>query len=77
MKNEEKKIPKPVWFFVFLMGFLAGNAIGGLILMLNILAWASINLIVVLTFYILQWRYGEILQEYIPIYKKQENGGST
>ena len=77
MKNEKKKIPKPVLFFVLLMGFLAGNAIGGVILMLNILAWASINLIVVLTFYILQWRYGEILQAYIPRYKKQEKGKST
>ena len=73
----KKKIPKPVWFFVLLVGFLVGNAIGGLVLMFNLVAWASINVVAILMFFILDWRYGEILQEYIPRYKKQENGEPT
>ena len=77
MKNEKKKIPKPVWFFILLLGFLVGNAIGGLILAVNLIAWAIINLVAILGFFILDWRYGEILQKYIPRYKKQEKGEST
>ena len=75
--KEKKKIPKPVLFWLLLVGFLAGNAIGGLMLMFNlILAWAIINALSILTFFLLDWRFGEILQEYIPRYKKQENGES-
>ena len=69
------KIPKVVWFFILLVGFLVGNAIGGLILAVNLIAWAIINVIAILILLILDWRYGEILQQYIPRYKKQENGG--
>ena len=74
---KEKKIPKPVWFFVLLVGFLVGNAVGGLILMVNLVAWLFINVVAVLMLFFLDWRFGEILQEYIPRYKKQENGEST
>ena len=75
MNNEEKKIPNSVWFWLLLTGFLVGNAIGGLMLMFNlILAWAIINLVAVVTLFFLDWRYGEILQKYIPRYKKQEKG---
>ena len=72
MNNEKKKIPKPVWFFVLLVGFLMGNSIGGLILAVNLFAWASINAIAIFMFFVLDWRYGKILQDYIPRYKKQE-----
>lgn len=73
----KNKIPKPVWFYILLVGFLAGNTVGGLILAVNWIAWAIINIVTVVTFFILDWRYGEILQEYIPRYKKQEKGEST
>ena len=77
MGNEKKKIPKPVYFWLLLMGFLTGNAIGGVILMFNVFAWGCINLVAVVTFFLLDWRFGEILQGYIPRYKKQEKGEST
>ena len=70
------KIPKSVWFFVLLVGFLVGNAIGGLILAVNVIAWGIINVVAILMLFILDWRYGEIIQKYIPRYKKQENGES-
>lgn len=74
--SKDKKLPNVVSMWLLGWGFLIGNAIGGLILMSNIYVWAIINLLALLTFFFLNWRYGEIIEAYIPRYKilrKEEN----
>lgn len=80
--KEEKKLPKPVFFWLVCFGFLLGNAIGGIVLLFNVLLWACINLFSILAFIILGLIFGKTLEAYaieirIPRFKIKEKKDET
>lgn len=68
--NDNKKLPKSVSLWLLAWGFLIGNAIGGLLLIFNLFAWVFLNLGCILLFFIIDWRYGAIIQSYFPRFAK-------